>query len=341
MSGSRPPRPPPPSAGQAGPRRGGEAGPRAGAGARGVNGQHGTDGGDGADRAGPPGRAGAGRAGAGRAGAHGVGWKATFFGIMAVVIVAGAAWALLGSRFLIVRSVQVTGTGPLVSAAQVRAAARIQPGLPLIRISTAAVARRVERIQQVQSARVSRDWPDTVVIAVRVRTAMFAVPAQGGYALVDAFGVRVRQVARRPSAIPLFTAGSLAPGSARAGSGTAGAHAGAPGGSGGHATPAGQPGGPGAPGATAAPPLASLRGSPAVRAAAAVLGELPRSLRRQVRLVGAASAADVSVRLADGVVIVWGDASRSAEKTRELGLLMRTHARLYDVSAPGSAVTRG
>jgi len=270
----------------------------------------------GGEQAGPQGGAEA------RGGPRRVGWKATFLGIMAVVIVAGVAWALLGSRFLIVRSVQVTGTGPLVSAAQVRAAARVQPGLPLIRVSTANVARRVERIQQVQSAQVSRDWPDTVVISVRVRTPVFAVAAQGGYALVDAFGVQVRQLAHRPPAFPLFTAASLTPGGAPGGSGTPGTHARQPG------TPA-------------APLLASLRGSPAVRAAATVLRELPQSLRRMVRLVGAASAADVSVRLADGVVIVWGDTSRPAEKARELGLLMHTHARLYDVSAPGSAVTRG
>ena len=72
-------------------------------------------------------------------------WKTVFFGLAAVAIVAGVAWALLGSRLLVVRSVQVTGTGPQVSRAQVLAAARIPAGLPLIRVNTAAVAQRVER----------------------------------------------------------------------------------------------------------------------------------------------------------------------------------------------------
>jgi hypothetical protein len=31
----------------------------------------------------------------------------------------------------------------------------------------------------------------------------------------------------------------------------------------------------------------------------------------------------------------------AAEKSRELALLMRTHARSYNVSAPGTAVTGG
>jgi len=49
----------------------------------------------------------------------------------------------------------------------------------------------------------------------------------------------------------------------------------------------------------------------------------------------------VTLRLANGVVIVWGDTSRPGEKAKELTLLMRTHARTYDVSAPGTAVTEG
>ena len=62
---------------------------------------------------------------------------------MALAIVAGVAWALLESRFFVVRGVEVTGTH-LVSPATVRSAA-IPAGLPLIRVNGAAVARRVER----------------------------------------------------------------------------------------------------------------------------------------------------------------------------------------------------
>ena len=240
-----------------------------------------------------------------------VGWKAVFFGLAAVAIVAGVAWALLGSRFLVVRSVRVTGVGSMVSRAQVLAAAQIPPGLPLIRVNTSAVAHRVGGIRQVQSAQVSRDWPDTVVISVRPRTPVFAVAVHGGYALVDAFGVDVRDTARRPPGFPLLKLTTGASGPARA-DGVAG--------------PGGAP---------------SLRGSPVARAAAAVLRELPPRIARQVRAVSAATASDVSLQLAGAVVIVWGDTSRPAEKAKELTLLMRTHARRYDVSAPGTAVTQG
>ena len=57
--------------------------------------------------------------------------------------------------------------------------------------------------------------------------------------------------------------------------------------------------------------------------------------------MNAPTPSEVSLQLANGTVIVWGDTSRSAEKARELALLMRTHARRYDVSAPGTAVTQG
>jgi cell division protein FtsQ len=86
--------------------------------------------------------------------------------------------------------------------------------------------------------------------------------------------------------------------------------------------------------------VTSLRGDPDVGAAAAVLGELPARLRRSVQSVTAPSPDQVTLRLAGGVTIVWGSTDRAAAKAEELATLMRTHARYYDVSAPGSAVTK-
>ena len=103
-------------------------------------------------------------------------WKAAFFGLAAAALVAGVGWALLGSSFLVVRTVRTTGSA-LPSATVLRAAG-IKLGTPLIRVDTGAAARRVERIRQVQSARVTLSWPDAVVIWTKSRTAVFAVPAQ-------------------------------------------------------------------------------------------------------------------------------------------------------------------
>lgn len=357
------------------PRRSAPASGAAGAGAAGTG--AGTR-----ERAEAPGAA-AGRAGVqGRAAGGGpprMGWKAAFFGLVAVAIVAAVAWALLGSRFLIVRSVKVSGTGPLVSRAKVLAAAQIPAGLPLIRVNSAAVARRVERITQVQSARVSRQWPSTVAITIQIRSPVFVMTAPGGYALLDSFGVDVRSATRRPRGLPLLSVGgsrpdwpgwaatlgvSAVPGASAAPSASAApgrpAHrgkthsgkrhlgkprsgkprSGGPAQSGGPGGPAGGPGGPG--GQVGSSMVSgSLRGSPQVRAAALVLRELPPWIARHVQAVWAATGSDVSVRLTSGVMIVWGDPARPGEKAKELAVLMHSHARLYDVSGPGTAMTRG
>jgi cell division protein FtsQ len=132
-------------------------------------------------------------------------WRAIFFALAMTGIIAGVAWALLGSRFLVVRSVVVTGTH-LVSASQVIAAAGVPRGTPLIRVNTAQVASRVEAISQVRSAEVSKSWPDRLVIAVQERTPALAVSvSSGGFDLVDPAGVVVRWSATRPSALALYT----------------------------------------------------------------------------------------------------------------------------------------
>jgi len=148
----------------------------------------------------------------------------------------------------------------------------------------------------VLSAQVSRSWPDTVVISVRLRTPALAVASAGGFDLVDVNGVVIATVARRPAGLPLLRS-------------------------------------------TAAP--ARLRGSPAVRAAALVLGHLPGSIRPQVTSVTAAAADTVTLHLRGRITVLWGSASDTAAKARELRALMRTSARYYDVSSPGAAVTAG
>ena len=126
------------------------------------------------------------------------------FGVLVVAILAGAAWALLGSSLLVVRHVEVTGNR-LVTAAQVRQAARIAEGAPLATVNTAATARRVEKLAPVLSATVHRSWPDAIIISVRERTPVFAVAAAIGYQLIDSHGIAVSQAARKPASMPLLS----------------------------------------------------------------------------------------------------------------------------------------
>jgi len=133
-------------------------------------------------------------------------WRVAFFALALAGLAGFAAWALLGSQLLAVRSVVVLGTR-LVPASEVLSVAGVEPGTPLIRVNTAQVAARVDTIRQVRSAQVTRSWPDRVVIVVRERTPAVAVPAPGGgFDLVDATGVVVLWSGTRPADLPLFPA---------------------------------------------------------------------------------------------------------------------------------------
>jgi cell division protein FtsQ len=89
------------------------------------------------------------------------------------------------------------------------------------------------------------------------------------------------------------------------------------------------------------PAPAVLRGSAAIGATAVVLRQLPPRVRARLRWVSAASASSVTLHLAGRVTVLWGGVDRAAQKSAELTLLLRTHARYYDISDPGTAVTRG
>jgi cell division protein FtsQ len=131
-------------------------------------------------------------------------WRVAFFALALAGIAGLIAWALLGSRLFVVRSVVVTGTH-LVPTSEVLAAADIPPGTPLIRVNTSKIAARVAAIRQVRSARVATSWPDRVVITVQERTPALAVPAAGGgFDLIDPDGVLVRWAASRPASLPLY-----------------------------------------------------------------------------------------------------------------------------------------
>jgi cell division protein FtsQ len=131
-------------------------------------------------------------------------WRAALIAGLGLAIVAGAAWALLGSSLLVVRHIQVRGNR-LVSAAAVLAVAGLHKGEPLARVNSGAVARRIEQITQVRSARVSTSWPDTVVIVITERTPGVAVRSGGQYELIDADGVIVRTSVRAPRGLPVLT----------------------------------------------------------------------------------------------------------------------------------------
>ncbi len=253
-------------------------------------------------RAGSAGQGGPGRP-PGRRAVRGRRWRLAFFALAAFAIVAGVGWSLLGNRLLVVRSVTVTGTH-LVSQARVIAAADVPPGTPLLRVDTGAVARRVEAIPQVASARVAADWPDHLVIAVTERVPVLAVKmAGGGYDLVDPAGVPVRWAKNRPAGLPQLL--TSLPGSGLAGAPSVSA---------------------------AASVLAELQHWLASQVAQVSVAQAAGS--------GDAAGQQVTLHLKSGKTVLWGSPGRAGQKNRELAILLPGKAHYVDVSAPGTVVTR-
>lgn len=107
---------------------------------------------------------------------------------LAVVLAATAGWLVYFSSVFSVHQVAVTGTREL-SPAQVREAAQVPVGQPLIRQDLTVFAQRTAQLPGVADVQVTRVWPGTVAIAVVEREPLLAVPQPEGYAIVDRHGV--------------------------------------------------------------------------------------------------------------------------------------------------------
>jgi cell division protein FtsQ len=102
-----------------------------------------------------------------------------------------AAYAVTQSPVLDVDHVRVSG-GERTDHGAVAFASGIGRGEPMVSLDTGAVARRIEALPWVRTARVERRWPGTVRVSITERTPAAVVPVGEGdearLALVDASG---------------------------------------------------------------------------------------------------------------------------------------------------------
>ncbi len=129
--------------------------------------------------------------------------------LVVVALVIGVGWLLGWSSVLAVSDVEVRGGSPSVQRAvrsAVRRSGAADTGTPLARVDTSAVQRQVARLVAVESVRVSRGWPHTVVVEVVERRPAAALEVSAGYQLVAADGTAFRRVTRRPPGLPLLKA---------------------------------------------------------------------------------------------------------------------------------------
>lgn len=137
-------------------------------------------------------------AAAGRRSAYRVAIATLIIGAVAILVWAVAFSPVLGAKRIVVRGVHV------LTAAQIRQAAAIRHGTPLLRLDTRAAARRVEALPDVASAHVRISYPSTVEITVSERMAVGYVLAGGAAVLVDGTGRQFRSTPTPPAGLPRF-----------------------------------------------------------------------------------------------------------------------------------------
>lgn len=148
-------------------------------------------------------------------------------GGLVLVVVAGA---VVGGRVLLLHSqrfqvadVEVLGVAQPnpdgasgdqdgLDPAQVRTAAGIRQGVPLLSVDLAAVERRVAAIPEVASVQASRSWPSTVRLAVTERTPVAEAASPSGLFWVDATGKAFREAPLDAPPLPRLAAPTVAPG---------------------------------------------------------------------------------------------------------------------------------
>ncbi|GAB3623381.1 hypothetical protein GCM10027418_14640 [Mariniluteicoccus endophyticus] len=128
-------------------------------------------------------------------------------GLLGLVLVGVATWALLFSSLLALTEVRVEGTHA-VSADEVRTAAAAPMGRSLLRVQERPVAERVAGLAPVDHVTVSRRLPHALQITVVEREPVFAVARGTSWALVDPKGIPYLEVNEKPEALVPAFAGS-------------------------------------------------------------------------------------------------------------------------------------
>ncbi|MFI2437333.1 cell division protein FtsQ/DivIB [Streptomyces sp. NPDC018693] len=229
--------------------------------------------------------------------------------ILVVAVLAlggGCVWALYGSQWLRVERVSVSGTAVLTPA-QVREAAAVPVGSPLVSVDTGAIeSRLLSGLPRIDHVEVERSWPDGISLKVTERTPVVLIRKDGEFVEVDDEGVRYATVPQAPKGVPLL---EMATGSAE----------------------------------SADASLRRFGENRLVREAVRVAGDLPAAVARATRTVKVRSYDDIQLRLGDGRTVAWGSAEKGAAKARTLTALMKASpdARHFDVSVPTAPASSG
>jgi cell division protein FtsQ len=124
--------------------------------------------------------------------------------VVTIVVVVALFGVAYFTPLMSVRTVDVTGNGA-VTAEEITSAAAIPKGEPLLQVDAAAAAQRVSLIPRVASARVKREYPSTISIAVEERIAVVFTERDGQKYLMDKLGFEFAQQDPPPGLAQLRT----------------------------------------------------------------------------------------------------------------------------------------
>ncbi|MFF4405535.1 cell division protein FtsQ/DivIB [Streptomyces sp. NPDC001262] len=219
-------------------------------------------------------------------------------------VLAGAAsvWALYGAAWLRVSQVEVEGTQAL-TADEVRAAARVPLGEPLVSVDTDAIADRLrDGLPRIRTVDVERSWPHAISLKVTERQPQVVLEKGGKFIEIDSMGVRFATVDQAPQgATRLLMDTQDTPGARGFGA------------------------------------------DRLEREAVEVMGDLPPEVRKDTTAVRVRSYDSITLELTGGRTVVWGSSERGDAKARTLTALLKAArgANHFDVSAPSAPAVSG
>ncbi|MFI7497240.1 cell division protein FtsQ/DivIB [Streptomyces sp. NPDC049687] len=230
--------------------------------------------------------------------------------VLAVVVLgAGVVWVLYGSPWTRVERVSVSGTDVLTPD-QVREAAAVPVGSPLISVDTGAIETRLRvNLPRIDEVDVVRSWPHGIGLKVTERQPVLLVRKGSNFVEVDEEGVRFATISEALKNVPLLEMAASAPDS----------------------------------GGSGAASLRRFGEDRLVREAVKAAGDIPAAVARRTRALKVRSYDDISLELTDGRTVAWGSAEKGALKARTLTALMKASpaARHFDVSAPTAPASAG
>jgi cell division protein FtsQ len=130
--------------------------------------------------------------------------------LLVVLTVVAIAYLVMFTSLLGVRSVDVLGTKE-IPPEQVREAAAIELGTPMVRLAADEAATRVAALPRVAEVVVERSWPSTVEIIVTERTPVAVQLSGDGVHLIDGTGFDYATEKARPEGLPELKMSTVTP----------------------------------------------------------------------------------------------------------------------------------